>query len=53
MKKIIFIIIIIFVSIFLYGKYIEVNNFKIKEYTISSEFIPESFKELKIIHSYT
>ena len=50
MKKIIFIIIIIFVSIFLYGKYIEVNNFKIKEYTISSEFIPESFKELKIIH---
>lgn len=50
MKKVLFFIFILLVSIFLYGKYIEVNNFKIKEYTISNKKIPSSFEELKIIH---
>jgi len=50
MKKFIFIIIIFLLTVFLYGKYIEVNNFKIKEYTIKNDKIPNSFKELKIIH---
>lgn len=50
MKKIIFIIIILLASLFLYGRYIEVNNFKIKEYTIVNAEIPDSFKDLKIVH---
>lgn len=50
MKKVITIIILILFCLFLYGKYIEINNFKIKEYTIKNKSIPESFKELKIIH---
>ena len=50
MKKIIFIIIILITSLFLYGKYIEVNNLKLKEYNLKNENIPDSFKELKIIH---
>lgn len=48
MKKIIFIIIILLFGIFLYGHYIEVNNFKAHEYEIKAE-VPNSFKELKII----
>jgi len=50
MKKIIFFILILIISIFLYGKYVEVNNFKINEYTLNNELIPDSFKELKIVH---
>jgi len=50
MKKITFIIIIIISLIFLYGKYIEINNFKTNSYTIKNDNIPESFKELKIVH---
>jgi len=50
MKKIIFIIILLVFSLFLYGKYIEVNDFKINEYTINTKDIPETFKELKIVH---
>ena len=50
MKKIITIIFLLLFCLFLYGKYIEVNNFKIKEYIIKNETIPNSFKELKIVH---
>ena len=50
MKKILFIIIILLTLLFLYGRYIEPNNIIIKEYTINTEKIPESFKELKIVH---
>jgi len=50
MKKILTLIVLILFCLFLYGKYIEVNNFKVKEYIIHSENIPESFKELKIVH---
>lgn len=50
MKKICFSIIIIITLLFLYGKYIEPNNLKTKEYTIESDTIKESFKELKIVH---
>ena len=49
MKKIFFIIIILLVLIFLYGRYIEIDNFKIKEYTINNESIPDTFKDLKIV----
>ncbi len=48
MKKVLFIIIILLFAIFLYGHYIEVNNFKINEYEIKLD-VPDSFKELKII----
>lgn len=50
MKKLINSIIIIICALFLYGRFIEVTNFKINEYTIKNESIPESFKELKIVH---
>ncbi len=50
MRKALFIIFISLVLIFLYGHYIEINNFKIHNYTIYNENIPDSFKELKIIH---
>lgn len=50
MKKVICSVIILLLSLFLYGKYIEVNNFKIKEYTIKNDNIPETFQELKIVH---
>lgn len=50
MKKVLSIIILIIFCLFLYARYIEVNNFKIKEYTITNENIPDSFKELKIVH---
>lgn len=50
MKKILIIIILLVISILLYGKHIEVNNLKIKEYTIYNENIPNTFKELKIVH---
>ena len=50
MKKIIFSIILIILVLFLYGKFIEVNNFKINNYNIHSENIPDSFKDLKIVH---
>lgn len=50
MKKVIIVIIILLVLIFLYGRYIEINNFKIKEYTITNGNIPLSFEEIKIVH---
>lgn len=50
MKKIFFTILIILFLIFLYGKYIEPNNLTVKEYTIKSNNISNSFKELKIVH---
>ena len=50
MKRILAVIFIILFSIFLYGKFIEVNNFKIKEYTIFNSNIPDTYKDLKIVH---
>jgi len=50
MKKILGSLIIILIAAFLYGKYVEVNNFQIKEYTIKNENIPNSFKDLKVVH---
>lgn len=50
MKKA-FIFLIIFISlVYLYGKYIEPDSFKVKEYAITNERIPESFDGYKIIH---
>ena len=50
MKKILMIISLVLICLFLYGKYIEINNLKVKEYTIYNENITDSFKELKIVH---
>lgn len=50
MKKILFFIFFLLIALFLYGKYIEVNNFKIKYYTINNHDVPDSFKDLKILH---
>ena len=50
MKKFVFAIIFFVIALFLYGKYIEVNNFKIRNYTIINESVPTSFKDLKIVH---
>lgn len=50
MKKIIIFIILLLTMLFLYGKYIEINNFKIKEYSINNKDVPDSFKDLKIVH---
>lgn len=50
MKKIVFAILSFLLILFLYGKCIEVNNFKIRNYTINNELIPDSFKDLKIVH---
>ncbi len=50
MKKAIAIIVLLLACIFLYGRYIEPNNLKIREYTIKNENIPDSFEELKIVH---
>ena len=49
MKKILAIIVILLVLLFLYGSYIEVKTFKVKEYTIQNENIPPEFASLKII----
>ena len=40
MKKFIIFLILIISLIFLYGKYIEPNNFKIKEYSVIDTNIP-------------
>ena len=50
MRKFLIIIGLIIICLFLYGKYIEINNLKIHEYTIYNEKISNSFKELKIVH---
>ena len=50
MKKIIGIIILLIVSLFLYGKYIEPNSIAVHEYTIKNEKIKDSYKELKFVH---
>lgn len=48
-KKILFTMLILLVSLFLYGRYIEPNNIKTHYYTISDDGIPTSFEELKIV----
>lgn len=50
MKKFIVFLILIISIMFLYGKYIEPNKFKIKEYNIVDSNIPDSFNGYKIIH---
>lgn len=49
MKRVLIVLIIFIFSLFLYGKYIEVNNLIVKEYTIYNENIPDTFEELKIV----
>lgn len=49
MRRIIIIIFLLCTLVFLYGRYIEVNNFTTKEYTINSTEIPDSFTDLKIV----
>lgn len=49
MRKVIIIGILLLLSIFLYGKYIEVNNLKVNYYEIKGD-VPNSFTDLKIVH---
>lgn len=50
MKKLIVSIIIATLGVYLYGSIVEIDGFKIKEYTIKDKDIPKSFEELKIVH---
>ncbi len=50
MKRFFAILILIFLIIFLYGRFIEINNIKINSYELDGSVLPESFKELKIVH---
>ena len=49
MKKFFVALIIIIICIFLYGRYIEVNNLKVNYLNLPSNNIPDSFKDLKIV----
>ena len=49
MKKFFVIFILLILLLFLYGRYIEVNNLKVNYYELPSNDIAESFKELKIV----
>ncbi len=50
MKKVICIIILFIVIIFLYGRFIEINSITVHDYSLDIKELPESFKELKIVH---
>ena len=50
MKKTIIFIILLLTLTFLYSKYIEPNKFKVREYSVISSSIPESFNGYKIVH---
>lgn len=50
MRKLISSLILVLIGIFLYGRYIEPSNIIVKEYSIEKDTIPESFKDLKILH---
>lgn len=49
-RKIIFILILIIVLIFLYGRYIETSFILVNEYEIKNNNIPASFNNFKIVH---
>lgn len=50
MKKLLIYIILLLSILFLYGRFIEVNNFKVKEYSVIDNNLPEDFNGYKIIH---
>lgn len=50
MKKIIVFIILFISCLYLYGTYIEPKRFNIREYNVSSSYIPKDFDGYKIIH---
>ncbi len=50
MKKLILLVIIVIVGFVLYSRFLAINEFTINQYTISSENIPSSFNDLKIVH---
>ncbi len=47
--NILILLIIFIVSVFMYAKYVEPSNLKVKEYRVSSKKIPENFSGTKII----
>ena len=49
-RKIFFFLILIFILVFLYGKYVETNLMYINEYEIKNNNIPNSFNNFKIAH---
>lgn len=50
MKKFIVFLVISLSIIFIYARFIEVNNFKVREYSIIDNRLPEEFNGYKIIH---
>ncbi len=50
MKKFIFIIILLIISIVLYARYIAIYKFEVKEFTIGNKDIPSSFDGISIVH---
>ena len=50
MKKTVIFIILLLSLTFLYSKYIEPNEFKVREYSVIASSIPESFNGYKIVH---
>ena len=47
--KMLFIIILVLTGTYLYGRYIETKNFKVKEYSIIDPNLPNSFQGIKIV----
>ena len=50
LRKLFFIIILLIILIFLYGKYVEPNIILVNEYEIKNNNIPNSFNNFKIAH---
>lgn len=49
-RTLFFVLILLFILIFLYGRYIETNNILVNEYEIKNNNIPNSFNNFKIAH---
>ncbi len=50
MKKIIVFILVVLTLCTLYSRFIAINNFKVHEYTIENNEIPDSFEGMNIVH---
>ena len=50
LRTLFFILILVFILIFLYGRYVETNSIIVNEYEIKNNNIPDSFNNFKIAH---
>lgn len=48
--KFIIVLVMLFVILYCYMRYIETQNFRVKEYSVVDEELPENFNGIKIIH---